>query len=340
MANLEESAVWTPGVYQLETNDPVLGGPVQPEPATGGIANRAALALANRTKYLKQGLEDVKEDLEQTEQTLQNQIDQKADIDSPAFTGKPKAPTPGANENSDRIATTAYVHTAIATTAIKVFSIASLPTVDIGPILVLEASEVWSWVDTPYYTGYRSPLCGRPVDGHTVIPLASEIDAVGGLLSKTAYAGLWGYAQENDLVVSQTDWSAHIGAHYFVDVSATQFRVPDLRNQFRRYAGTNVDSGDARSAASMQADALQNLVGYFSSRPADGNWPGAITSGSGVFEYTQSAGIDPVNGSTPVSAGMGSQRRLDSTKFDASLVARTSTETRPVNTAYAARIHV
>jgi len=41
MANLEETAVWTPGVYQLETTDPVLGGPVQPEPATGGIANRA-----------------------------------------------------------------------------------------------------------------------------------------------------------------------------------------------------------------------------------------------------------------------------------------------------------
>ena len=60
------------------------------------------------------------------------------------------------------------------------------------PIIVAECSEVWTWVSTQYYTGYRSPLCGRPVDGHTVTPLASEVDAVGGELSKTDYARLWG----------------------------------------------------------------------------------------------------------------------------------------------------
>lgn len=46
MANLPETPDYPAGVYQLETSDPVLGGP-------GGIANRQAEQLANRTSWLK-----------------------------------------------------------------------------------------------------------------------------------------------------------------------------------------------------------------------------------------------------------------------------------------------
>ena len=46
MANLSETPDYPAGVYQLETSDPVLGGP-------GGIANRQAEQLANRTAWLK-----------------------------------------------------------------------------------------------------------------------------------------------------------------------------------------------------------------------------------------------------------------------------------------------
>jgi len=267
MAHLEESAVWTPGIYQLETTDPVLGGPVQPEPPTGGIANRQALALANRTVYLRQAMQ-------QAEASLSNQIDLKANIASPTLTGTPKAPTPPTADASTRIATTDHVHAAlqaqIAASLARVFSITALPTSNLGPIIVAEASEVWIWVSTTHYTGYRSPLCGRPVDGHTVVPLASEIDAVGGLLSKSAYAGLWGYAQENGLVMSQADWQANLGAHGFVDVSATQFRVPDLRNQFRRYTGTDADSANARGWA------VGRSTPCASTRISRGDWLGFL----------------------------------------------------------------
>lgn len=56
MTNLIESSTWESGIYQLETDDPTLGG--QPgfnmgEPVTGH-ANAQALQLANRTSYLKQ----------------------------------------------------------------------------------------------------------------------------------------------------------------------------------------------------------------------------------------------------------------------------------------------
>lgn len=52
MANLQEVNSWDLGIYQLETNDPVLGGP-------GGTSNKQAQALANRTAYLKQHVDDI-----------------------------------------------------------------------------------------------------------------------------------------------------------------------------------------------------------------------------------------------------------------------------------------
>ncbi|WP_429169011.1 tail fiber protein [Aeromonas rivipollensis] len=52
MANLQEVVSWAAGVYQLETSDPVLGGP-------GGTSNKQAQALANRTAYLKKHMDDL-----------------------------------------------------------------------------------------------------------------------------------------------------------------------------------------------------------------------------------------------------------------------------------------
>ena len=46
MANLTETNRWEAGIYQLETSDPVMGGP-------NGIDNRAPRELANRTLWLK-----------------------------------------------------------------------------------------------------------------------------------------------------------------------------------------------------------------------------------------------------------------------------------------------
>lgn len=50
MATLPESATWEAGIYQLETTDPVQGGPE-------GIDNRQAKELANRSVYLKDALD-------------------------------------------------------------------------------------------------------------------------------------------------------------------------------------------------------------------------------------------------------------------------------------------
>lgn len=51
MTNVAESPFWEPGIYQLETTDPVMGG-------ANGIDNLQAKQLANRTNYLKQQIDE------------------------------------------------------------------------------------------------------------------------------------------------------------------------------------------------------------------------------------------------------------------------------------------
>ncbi|MBB1593533.1 hypothetical protein [Achromobacter sp. UMC46] len=250
---------------------------------------------------------------------------------SAALAGAPTAPTPPSADRSTRLATTAFV----AGNFPRIFSITALPTEDIGPIIVAECSEIWIWSASSYFNGYRSPICGRPLDGHTITPLPSEIDAVGGVLPKAAYAGLWGYARENSLVVSQATWTANPGAHYFVDVDANQFRVPDLRNMFRRFTGTDADTANARVLGSLQRDAMQNGTGTLQGRPIPSAW-GAITAASGAFSLT-SRGGGP--GASTLLTSDNSPANADLVTFDLSRVARTSGETRPANAAYCPRIH-
>lgn len=58
MANLPEPtpAEWVDGVYQIETTDPVLGGPPN-EQTRAGLSNLAAWQLARRTGWLKSRLD-------------------------------------------------------------------------------------------------------------------------------------------------------------------------------------------------------------------------------------------------------------------------------------------
>lgn len=89
-------------------------------------------------------------------------------------------------------------------------------------------------------------------------------------------------------------------------------------------AGT-LDPSGTRAVGSLQADALQNLTGTVSFRGGEAN---SIFGGmSGVFAASSQALSHtalPITGTSPT---------LGVATFDASRVARTSTETRPVNVA-------
>ena len=56
MTNLTETPTYEAGIYQLETTDPVVGGP-------NGIDNLQAKQLANRTAYLKAQLDAIEQEL-------------------------------------------------------------------------------------------------------------------------------------------------------------------------------------------------------------------------------------------------------------------------------------
>lgn len=364
MAHLPETEEWDVGVYQIETSDPVLGGP-------DGVTNRPIKALANRSAWLKAKMASVRGDLSAHVNAADPHTQYAPKVD-PIFTGTPRVPTADAGTRTEQAASTAFVHTVVAALVNsapaaldtlselaaalgndasfaatianalagkadksslgsypRVHSISALPGQNVGPIVVAECSEVWVWVTSQYFTGYRSPLCGRPVDGHTVAPLASEVDAVGGTLSKSAYARLWGYAQENGLVVSQDIWAANLGAHYFVSVDASYFRAPDLRNMFRRYTGTDADTANARAMGSRQRDAIRNMTGS-----AGALYRAGETIASGVLTVGSW-------GNTPAKVGTQGADPGDNgtVAFDASKQVPTSTENRPVNTAYHPRIH-
>lgn len=102
MANLTETGNYDAGVYQIETTDPVTGGPT-------GIANKAAINLANRTKWLKDKYD-----------AMVSGTDVPAGVAakvSPGLTGTPTAPTAAAGTNTTQLATTAFVINERSTTA-------------------------------------------------------------------------------------------------------------------------------------------------------------------------------------------------------------------------------
>lgn len=96
MANLTLTRQWEENIYQLETSDPVMGGP-------DGVDNRQAKELGARTNWLKDQLDTINQD--------RTGYAPKA---SPAFTGIPTAPTANSGANNTQIATTAFVKNAIA----------------------------------------------------------------------------------------------------------------------------------------------------------------------------------------------------------------------------------
>lgn len=218
---------------------------------------------------------------------------------------------------------------------VKARSILTLPSEDIGPIIVIEASEVWTWVETSYYEGYRSPLCGAPISGHTITPLAHEVDAVGGVVSKAAYARLWAYAQENGLVVSQAVWAANLGAHWFVDVDGSNFRLPDLRNQFIRLAAgaPDLDTANVRALGSHKMDKFQDHGHQFS-----------ISSGVSAGElfannYFGSMGGNGANLGKPAPANLHNTLLVNLPIATTAGTPRFGQETAPRHTAMYPRIH-
>ncbi|GAK43597.1 bacteriophage tail fiber protein [Tepidicaulis marinus] len=273
MANLPEAATWEGGIYQLELTDPVQGGP-------DGISNNQAKQLANRTAYLKQ------------------EVELRAPIASPVFTGNPTVPTQPPGNNSLSAANTAFVQAAIA--ALVASSPAALDTLnELAAALgddpnfattVMNALALKAPLNSPALTGTPTAPTQAPGDsslalsttefvqqavaGFQTVPVGAEMDwpfetppagwyeADGALISRVDAAALWQRASQSNLIVSEAFWLSGQTGYYSVGDGSTTFRLPDFRGYFSRAwdHGRGIDSG--RGQGNAQEDAFQGHTHY------------------------------------------------------------------------------
>jgi len=187
-----------------------------------------------------------------------------------------------------------------------------------------------AWVNTAIATAVAAAVAaltpatnpvGTVLMGYFPSAPSGYLLAQGQLVSRTTYAALWAYVSGATLTVSEATWSAGSQGLFSAGDGSTTFRLPDLRGEFLRAtdSGRGVDSG--RTLGSRQADALQNITGSIG---IDDSQSGTV---SGAFALGSS------NGAGVQQSGTGFQAN-----FDASLVARTATETRPRSVALAGAI--
>lgn len=170
------------------------------------------------------------------------------------------------------------------------------------------------------------------VDCLIMDPLPSGNSAAAGIVNYyAASAAPSGYLKANGAVISRTTYAAlfsAIGTTFGAGDGSTTFQLPDLRSEFIRAwdDGRGVDVG--RVFGSAQTDTIQNITGESSTNPKGYSSP---TTSTGAFVTVPRSNV-------PAGIAGGGSWESSSLSFDASRVARTSTETRPRNVALLACI--
>lgn len=88
-----------------------------------------------------------------------------------------------------------------------------------------------------------------------------ELKLDGSLISRTNYSALWKWAEENQLVVSESEWSAEKSGLFGAGDGSVTFRLPDLRGQFLRVLDENrkIDiDGTSRTVGTTQGDSYKS----------------------------------------------------------------------------------
>ncbi len=159
--------------------------------------------------------------------------------------------------------------------------VATRPLTNVGAnvIYVADQMTIMNWVTTAYYSGYRSPLCGKLDFGWTPTPLPWQVEAIGGTLNETAHGGLIGRFRESGLVVALGSWVA--GEYKIADLGGGNWKAPDVRNQFLRFTGTDLDTANARTLASKQIDMFKSHSHTITpSAYSAAAWNGGVTYGN------------------------------------------------------------
>lgn len=189
-----------------------------------------------------------------------------------------------------------------------------------GALTVGDIAGAGHWLLFQYDAALDKVVLLNPATG--VVPSSVPAGAVIYVAQNSAPSG---YVKANGAAVSRTTYAslfAAIGTTFGVGDGSTTFNIPDLRGEFARGwdDGRGVDAG--RVFGSTQTDALQNITGSALVRTPGSPVSGALT----------------LTGSSSVNYGGSAAASQSTLGFDASLVARTATETRSRNVALLACI--
>ena len=318
--------------YAQKHNPTFTGEPKAPTPAAGNNTTRIATtefvqaaitALINGAPATLDTLKEIAAAINNDPKfstTINNALALKAPLSSPALTGTPTAPTAAQSVNNTQIATTAFVKSAIAA------MVGSAP----AALDTLNELAAALGNDPNFATTMLNALSGKQPLDNTLTNLSGK--DVAGLL---AYLGLGeGSALPVGIPVPwpsstpPTGWLKCNGAAFDkvkyprLATAYPSGKVPDLRGEFIRGwdDGRGVDSG--RALLSAQSDTLQNITGSFLDMTTGPN-----NNTVGVFT---SSTLTP----NLASIATGGTYKQANYYFDASRVARTSTETRARNIAF------
>ncbi|WP_257542557.1 phage tail protein [Sphingobium sp. CFD-1] len=191
--------------------------------------------------------------------------------------------------------------------------------------------------DTNQFEGYQNGVWGQVGGGsplfsvmwwpqRSAIP-AGFVAADGQTLNRLTYPDAWaGILAGNVPTVADATWNSTPTERgkFTVGNGTSTFRLPDYNGKFSGSLGALFLRGDgtlsATIAGAIQQDAMQNITGTIS--PSSGSGLGSsVENSTGAFGRGAAKGLFPT---------FGNSNGFD-INFDASRVARTATETRPLN---------
>lgn len=120
---------------------------------------------------------------------------------------------------------------------------------------------------------------------NSINPLPGFIKKNGALLSRTAYANLWAYAQASGNIVDDTTWNSGAYGSFSTGDGSTTFRIPDERGYFDRAwdDGRGIDSG--RAIGSSQVDDTKSHAHTATETSAGGHTHSGTTSTTGAHTH-------------------------------------------------------
>lgn len=296
---------------------------------TAESVDNDAIAAAASSAYAQDRAESAEASAGTATAAQQTATQKAADAGAGASLAEQWATKLGAPVADDRFSAKHYAQLAAQGAGLPVVFPDRVPTEDIGPTFIVgHGIAEWDEAKGAYRVMSEIPV-GKP----DWCPLraavwAGWIPGDGQTVSRATFPDLAQAVIDGRVpVVSEAEWQADPlkrGAYTLGDGSTT-IRVPDYNGKSAGSVGAVFLRGDGLLSAgtngAIQRDALQNITGRFTGRF------GAIYTG-GTDGAIQVVTV-PTSQDAPLSIGTGTQPQFN-ISFDASRVARTATETRPL----------